>query len=32
VNIPKSADQGLINHQQENWGFQFEKVLTNASQ
>jgi len=22
----------MVNHQLENWGFQFEKILTNASQ
>ncbi|KAM3132186.1 hypothetical protein pb186bvf_015781 [Paramecium bursaria] len=32
INIPKNADQGFVNHQQENWGFTFDKVLQNASQ
>ena len=31
VRIPKDASQGIVNHQQENWGFQFDKVLLNAS-
>jgi kinesin family protein 6/9 len=32
VNIPKQEDRGYVNHQQEHWGFQFDKVLQNASQ
>ncbi|CAD8210486.1 unnamed protein product [Paramecium pentaurelia] len=32
INIPKSAEQGFVNHQQEDWGFTFDKVLQNASQ
>lgn len=32
INIPKQEEKGYVNHQQENWGFQFDKVLQNASQ
>ncbi|EGR33967.1 kinesin family member 9, putative [Ichthyophthirius multifiliis] len=32
INIAKNADSGYVNHQQENWGFQFDKVLQNVSQ
>jgi len=32
VNIPKSEAQGYVNHQQENWSFRFDKVLTNTPQ
>ena len=32
INIPKMEDKGYVNHQQENWGFHFDKVLQNASQ
>lgn len=32
INIPKDEKQGFVNHQQENWGFQFDKVLQNVSQ
>lgn len=32
INIPKQQEKGYVNHQQENWAFQFDKVLQNASQ
>jgi len=32
VNIPKDEAQGYVNHQQENWPFQFHKILNNVSQ
>jgi kinesin family protein 6/9 len=32
INIPKLEEKGYVNHQQENWKFQFDKVLNNASQ
>lgn len=32
INIPKDASKGIINHQQENWQFNFDKILLNASQ
>ena len=32
INIPKQEEKGYVNHQQENWGFHFDKVLQNASQ
>jgi kinesin family protein 6/9 len=32
VNIPKDQAQGHVNHQQENWSFRFDKVLTNTPQ
>ncbi|KAL4442793.1 hypothetical protein ABPG74_010682 [Tetrahymena malaccensis] len=32
INIPKNAESGYVNHQQENWGFHFDKVLQNVSQ
>ena len=30
ITIPKDANQGFVNHQQENWGFHFDKILQNA--
>jgi kinesin family protein 6/9 len=30
--VDRQADQGIINNQQNQWGFKFEKVLMNASQ
>ncbi|KAI8822057.1 P-loop containing nucleoside triphosphate hydrolase protein [Fimicolochytrium jonesii] len=32
VHIPKSAEGGFINNQQEDWDFRFDSVLHNASQ
>lgn len=32
INIPKKVEDGLINHQQENWNFKFDKILLNQSQ
>ena len=32
IHVERPLDQGIVNHQQNQWGFQFEKVLTNASQ
>jgi kinesin family member 6/9 len=32
INIPKDASKGIINHQQENWQFNFDKILMNTSQ
>ncbi|KRX04254.1 P-loop containing nucleoside triphosphate hydrolase [Pseudocohnilembus persalinus] len=32
INIPKDQLQGYVNHQQEDWGFTFDKVLQNAGQ
>lgn len=32
INIPKDASRGIINHQQENWQFNFDKILLNTSQ
>lgn len=30
--IDRPLDQGIINNQQNQWGFKFEKILSNASQ
>ena len=32
IHVDKDEEQGIINHQQNQWGFKFEKVLSNASQ
>lgn len=32
IYVDRPLDQGIINHQQNQWGFKFEKVLSNASQ
>ena len=32
IHVDKPLDQGIVNHQQNEWGFKFEKVLSNASQ
>ncbi|CAM6005547.1 unnamed protein product [Sphagnum balticum] len=32
VHVERAAESGVVNHQQNQWGFQFEKVLSNASQ
>jgi kinesin family protein 6/9 len=32
IHIPKDAEGGHINNQQENWDFKFDKILHNASQ
>lgn len=32
MHVERSAESGVVNHQQNQWGFQFEKVLSNASQ
>jgi len=32
INIPKDASRGIINHQHENWQFNFDKILLNTSQ
>ena len=32
VKIPRKAEGGLINNQQDNWNFKFDKVLLNESQ
>lgn len=32
IHVDRPLDQGIINHQQNQWGFKFEKVLSNASQ
>lgn len=32
IHVERPLDQGIVNHQQNQWGFNFEKVLTNASQ
>lgn len=32
INIPKLAEKGMINNQQESWKYKFDKVLHNASQ
>lgn len=32
INIPKKKEGGIINHQQENWTFNFDRVLINESQ
>ena len=32
VSVPKDADKGVINNQEENWTFKFDKILHNASQ
>ena len=32
INIPKKEEDGLINHQQENWNFKFDKILLNQTQ
>ena len=32
VNIPKDAEKGVINNQEETWRFKFDKILHNASQ
>ncbi|KAI8807050.1 P-loop containing nucleoside triphosphate hydrolase protein [Cladochytrium replicatum] len=32
VHVPKNADGGFINNQQEDWHFRFDRVLHNASQ
>ena len=32
VNIPKKKEDGLVNHQQENWTFNFDKILVNETQ
>ena len=31
INIPKNAESGYVNHQTEDWGFNFDKVLQNVS-
>ena len=30
--MDRPLDQGIVNHQQNQWGYKFEKVLNNASQ
>lgn len=32
INIPKKKEDGIVNHQQENWEFKFDKILLNESQ
>ncbi|KAL2914024.1 hypothetical protein HK105_206469 [Polyrhizophydium stewartii] len=32
IHIPKNAEWGFINNQQENWDFKFDNILHNASQ
>ncbi|KAL7746323.1 hypothetical protein RI367_008331 [Sorochytrium milnesiophthora] len=32
IHIPKAADGGYINNQQEDWSFKFDRVLSNVSQ
>lgn len=32
INIPKKKEDGIVNHQQENWSFNFDKILINESQ
>ena len=32
ITIPKDESQGFVNHQQEHWQFNFDKILQNASQ
>ena len=32
IHVDRPLDQGIVNHQQNEWGFKFEKVLSNASQ
>lgn len=32
IHVDKALEQGIVNHQQSEWGFKFEKVLSNASQ
>ena len=32
VKIPRKAEGGLINNQQDNWNFKFDKILLNESQ
>lgn len=32
IHIPKDADGGHINNQQENWDFKFDNILHNSSQ
>ncbi len=32
INIPKNESHGVVNHQQENWSFKFDKVLMNTPQ
>jgi hypothetical protein len=32
INIPKKKEDGIVNHQQENWSFNFDKILVNESQ
>lgn len=32
INIPKKKEDGVVNHQQENWSFNFDKILINETQ
>lgn len=32
IHVDRLLEQGIINNQQNQWGFKFEKVLSNASQ
>lgn len=32
ITIPKDQTKGIINHQQENWQFKFDKIMLNVSQ
>ena len=32
ITIPKSSDGGVVNNQQEQWKFKFDKLMHNASQ
>ena len=32
VHVERPLESGIVNHQQNQWGFQYEKVLSNASQ
>ena len=32
ITIPKNESMGYVNHQQEHWQFQFDKILLNTSQ
>ncbi len=32
IKIPRNADEGFVNNQQENWKFKFNKIMHNASQ
>ena len=32
VHIPKKAEDGIINHQQEDWSFKFDRIMLNEGQ